>query len=260
MMNVSEKLRLEFYLQRLAPNLPDDLEAVPTLDEMLADYPHDLDLREKIIELSNTGAVGRFYAAVLLSAVEKTRAEEILANLRGNETPLAIQKSIGHGVLQIPLYLFAQDFLEQKSFHGEHFKRIETLANWKAAVVSEKNRYRDVDSYENFLPHYEDVLQAQKDAEKMSVLRSKIENLAQGSVAERFYAAVLLKNINENDARKILESLADEPAEVGILHGDIMLNVPSSHVAAEMLGRKTREENPPEKQNPVSRFFKWFGG
>jgi hypothetical protein len=262
-MEVNEKLRSDFYLRRLKPNLPKSRKAdeddLPTLDETVTSYAENADLREKIAELSNADAVSRFYAAVLLWSVETGKANEILTNLQNNQTPLTVQKSVGHGAFVCPLYLLARDFLAQKSFYGENFGKVESLANWSAAVVSEKRH--DGESFdENTLPRYEDALEAQADAEKLQKLRLEIEKLKNGSVAERFYAAALVQFFDETEARNILEGLRDESAEIGILRGDIMMNLPASQVADELLGQNSSDQNSTEFQSPIARFFKWLGG
>lgn len=261
-MELNEKLRSDFYLRRLRPNLPESRRTagdLPTLEKTIETYLQNAGLREKIVKLSNADAVSRFYAAVLLWSVENEKASEILANLQNDKTPLTVQKSVGHGAFVCPLFLLVRDFTAQKSFYGENFNRAESLDNWSLAIASEKRRDgKDFD--ENSLPHYEDVLEAQTDTEKLRKLKIEIEKLKNGSVAERFYAAALIQNIDETEARNILESLRNEPAEVGVLRGDIMMNVPASQIAEELLGPNISDQNSTEFQSPIARFFKWIGG
>jgi hypothetical protein len=254
-----EKSRLEFYLSRLEANLPPGNAALPTLDETISSYSQNTELRGKVLELSQSDVVSRLYAAVLLWPVERAKAEEILTALLTDKTPLRVQRSVGHGAVEIPLGLLARDFLEHKSFHGENLSRIEALANWSAAIAVEKRRLAESFD-ENELPRYADVFEAREDAEQMQKLRLKIADLKNGSVAERFYAAAIVKEFDETGAQNILESLLDEPMEVGVLSGDIMMNLPASQVAADLLGLNTGKENSPEIQNPIARFFKWIGG
>lgn len=250
-------MRLESYLSRLELNLSTVKADLPALDETLVSYSQNAGLREKILGFAQSDAISRFYAAVLLWSIDKEKSDEILTELQDDETPLTIQKSIGHGAVEMPLYLLVRDFRSQESFPSESLRQSETLANWKISIATEKRRIGE-DFDENTLPRYEDVLEAQTDAEKMQSLRLKIEKLKSGSAAERFYAAALVRLLDESEARDILETLLTEPAEVEILSGDTMMSFPASQIAAGLLGRNVASQ--PENQNPVTRFFKWLGG
>lgn len=256
-METAEKWRLEYYLVRLKQNLPDE-KSLPALDETLDSYHSNEILRVKIDELANADSVSRFYAAILLSAIEKTKANSILEQLQNDKTPIVFQKSIGFGAVEIPLYLAVRDFIDGDSSIGENLSRVESLDTWKLAISMEK---RDSKEHfdENALPLYEDVLEAQTDAEKMLWLRDKIEMLKNGSVAEKFYSAALLQYFDEPEARKILESLIDEPAEISVLQGDTMIAFPASFVAGDLLGRNVSKKESSENQSPLARFFKWLG-
>jgi len=258
-MERAEKFKIDFYLSCLVPNLQTLTDALPTLDQTIALYDEDVKLRERINELAKSDGVSRFYAALVLWLVERSKAEEIFGLLRDDETTLTVQKSIGHGTVEIALYLLAGDFTEQKDFPGKNLSRIEELAKWKAAVATAKRRRGEIFD-ENSLPRYEEVLAAQTDAERLNNLHSRIEKLKLGNVAERFYAAALLQLFDEPEARKILESLLKDPAPVGILSGDVMLEFPASGIAAQLLEEGAPAETPAESRNPVARFFRWLGG
>lgn len=259
-MENSEKFRIEAYLSRLGPNLPVADDARPSLDETLRSYANDAALRAKIAALAQSGGSGRFYAALLLWPVDKPKALEILNELADDETNLTVQKSIGHGLIELPLYFLAEDFVADKSFPGENLRSIEMLDNWKSAIVAEKRQVAqpfDDDS----LPSNKQLLKSRKNPERQKRLRTKIAPLAAGSAAERFYAAAVFQFFDKAETRRILEGLLDEPAAVGVMSGDIMLNLPASQVAARLLGRNVpAEEAAPENQNPLARFFKWLGG
>jgi hypothetical protein len=258
-MERAEKFKIEFYLSCLVPNLQTVTGDLPTLDETLAAYAQNASLREKIAELAASDGVNRFYAAILLWPVEKAKADQIFAGLAGDETLLTVPKSLGHGAVEIPIYLLARDFTNEKAFPGESLSRIETLANWKTAVATEKRRAGKAFD-ENSLPRYEEVRASRTDAERLKELRVRIEELKTGSAAEKFYAAALVEPLDADETRRILEGLLSEPAEVGVLSGDIMLNFPASQIAARLLGQTVPEEEPPDQPNPVARFLKWLGG
>lgn len=253
-METGTKWRIDFYLNRIRQNLPETFSA-PSLDSVLAEYQSDAGLREEIESLSNAGAVSRFYVAVLVSAVDKAKSDQLLESLTNDQTRIRFQKSIGHGTIEFPLYLAVKDFINDENSQPENLLRAESLDNWKLSVSMEKEKSDDNISA---LPSYEDVFEAQTDREKMIRLNRKVESLKTGSVAEKFYAAAVLRYFNETEAREILEKLVDEPAEVAVLQGDIMMKLPASQLAAELLGRDASNEKSAETQNPLARFFKWL--
>lgn len=257
-MDSRERSRLEFYLSRIKANIAD--QTLPTLDETLAGYEGNSELLEKISNVTRLGPVERLYAAVLVSTVDREKADELLSDLKADKTSLSIQRPIGHSTVRIPLGLFARDFVENKSFHGEHLGHIEALDNWKIAISAEKRRTGKSAEVEA-LPRYDEVLDAKVDAERIPELQRRVAKLKNGSVAERFYAAALLDFVDEEaESRAILEDLKKETTEVSLLRGDTTLNFPANKIAAELLGEKPVDERPAAVRDPVARFFKWLGG
>ncbi|MBS1797607.1 MAG: hypothetical protein JSS81_27535 [Acidobacteria bacterium] len=256
-MNDRDRFRLEFYLDRLAAGGGGD--APPGLDEAIAGYGKSADLRGRIGELIEGETAGRFYAAVLLSAVDGARAGAVFGRLKTDQSLLSVQKSVGFGTIEIPAALLAADFLEAEDFPGPHFRRAEALAGWQTAVELEKRRAGKVFD-ENGLPRYADAVEARADAEKAAALRRRIESLKAGGPAERFYAAAVAQVFDEDESRQILESLLDEPATVAVLGGDLITDFPASQLAAEMLGLKPAGAPEPAGRNPFDRFLKWLGG
>ena len=254
-MDFREKSRLNFYLGRLKNNLP-AASNLPTLDEVLEDQRQNQpDLRAALLTANE--AVERFYAAVLLWALDREQAQRILNDLKNDKTSLLVQNSVGFGSSEMPLFILVEDFLNDESFPGTNLVKAERLANWANSVRSEK-RKAGAEYDATTLPKYDEIIKARTSADKRRLLDSRIEDLKKGSVAERFYAAAVLNELDREKSREILENLLDENEEVGISRGDVMMNIPASQAAADLLNENNRVVKQRIK-NPIARFFKWFG-
>ncbi len=258
-MDLHEKYRFDFYLSRLKNNLPEEfIGTLPTLEETLAGKNQGAVL-ERIAALSKADITSRFYAAVLLKAGGANDLRQFAADAENDETPLRVQQSLGFGVFEMPLNLLTQDFLNGETVPGENFLKAEKLSQWASSVRAEKAN-TDPDFDPESLPQAAEIVAAGKDAEKKEELNRRIEQLTDGGIAERFYAAAASAYFDEEKSRRILESLLDESGKVGILSGDIMMTFPASEVAAKMLGLTDSGSQKQDFESPIARFFKWIGG
>lgn len=229
----------------------------PPLGEVINDYAENAELREKIKEMLDADSVKRLYAAILLWRVDQTEATTVLEKLTNDNTELSIQAQLGFSIVETSVGILARDFLQEQHIYGENFSKEENLDKWALAVSTEKRNLK-----RNFgkdsLPKWNDVLEARRDAGEMKRLRAEIDSLRNGdTVAEKFYAAVLLDTIDKEESKKVLESLLVEEINVLILSGDEADNIPARQVAESMLNPQTSFQTSPPA-NPIARATKWL--
>lgn len=229
----------------------------PTLDEVDNNYSESSELRNKIQEMLGADAVKQLYAAILLWKVDSAKATNVLEKLTNDNTKLTIQARVGFSIVVTTVAIPARDFLNEQHIYGSNFSKEESLDRWALAVSTEKNESKNKFD-ENSLPKWNDVLDAREDAAKMEKLHIEIDRLKNGDgVAEKFYAAALLKTIDESESREILKSLLTEQTPVLVGHGDLKLKLPAGQVAESILNPQTSFQTSPPS-NPIASATKWL--
>ncbi|MEP6925004.1 MAG: hypothetical protein ABI954_11115 [Pyrinomonadaceae bacterium] len=228
----------------------------PLLDEVLALDHQNIELDQRISEMLVGDSIKKLYVGVLLSDVDKDKARKILESLTNDSTRITVQKSVGFGLVDSSVKILARDFLAQGTIRGDYYAKAEALANWAVAVSMEKRAERQ--AFDNSsLPKLEDVLEAQDSPAQSRRLRLEIDRLKNGSVAEKFYTAVLLETIDKTESRAVLESLLTENTKVSLLSGDEIDNIPAYQLAESLLNPQSFTQSS-EIRDPIARAFKWL--
>jgi GTPase SAR1 family protein len=231
----------------------------PTATEICDDADSE-QIQAKIVEMLSGDAATRFYAAVILNKIDQPRSQQILDELKNDNSIISVQTQLGHGVLEVPAYILARGFESEGKVWSSDVRKIENLSRWALAVRHEAQQ--NSGGAEVSLPTYADALAAQGDGEKRQRLNADIEKLLTQSAAHKFYAAALLENIDEAERQRILHSLKNDNTPVVILFGDISQAVPASEAAGAILeNRAVNIQNSKEFKNldtTADKFFRWL--
>lgn len=229
----------------------------PTLDEVVAGYSGNDEIRNRIDAMLQADAIQRLYAAILLSKVDESQSQSALKRLENDETAIAIQAHLGFRIVQTTVGVLARDFLSEQQTRGANFSQEEGLDDWATAIWQEKRELKR-DPNPDSLPKWQAVLRAREDAARMDELRVQIERLKSSDiVAEKFYAAFLLRTLDETESRQIIENLLNEETPVMVGQGDLKMNLPAREVAADWLNPQTEFHTSPPS-NWIARAQKWL--
>lgn len=101
----------------------------PTLDDIANNYEQDARLRDKIQQMLRADDAGkRFYAAVLLWEIDRTKSKDVLEKLTADATSVRVQARIGHPVVETAVGILALDFLSGQQIRVDNFIKEETLS------------------------------------------------------------------------------------------------------------------------------------
>lgn len=233
---------------------------IPKIEEII-EFKKTYNAIHPVVEqLMNGDAVMRLYAAICLLPIEEEKSNEILHKLTDDDTEIKVQHPIGHGFIEVPIKYPARSFLEHSDILiGVAGKKRELGKLLAAAYFESKDKSIDLEG--SYFPSAEAIANALEEnpAELEKIKNALIEMAGDELVSKRFYAAVALRDVDNELSGKILISLLEEETEILSIEGDLGNRTPAKYIARSMLGIESEvEEYNSSKSSFLSSLFSLF--